>query len=173
MTLLEHEEVLLRGKNKCERKEFIPLSLLSNAFLIIVPTLSALLLKRYIRPWIIYIISITIYIIEVIVHTRKTYQNYNKFFGNDEIVITKDKVYYNVCYIEEDGDYANRDSSIDIKDLEAVIVKKGMYPKRISLIFKNKDNSPNEPNEHIIVHCLDNAEEICDYLTCLIEQKPL
>ena len=102
-----------------------------------------------------------------------------KFFGFDEVVITEDKLYYNIC-MNKKGNLINFDSFIYIDDIKSIKIKKGLYPQRLNVVFKTTSNTRDELNNpddksisYINIHCLDNANEIYDYLSCIINKKSL
>lgn len=163
MTLLENEEVLLRGRNECKKSSFILLTLISTLHVYVLASIVYLFAYKVVRGWIIYLIATIMYVLFNVYQLKKTYENYSKFFGHDEIVITKEKVYYNVC-MNKNGEYINFDTFVFIKDINFLDIKKGLYPKRLTIMFNDK-------NDYVNIHCLANATEIYDYLSCLIKQE--
>lgn len=163
MTLLDSEVVKLRGRNRCKKSSFILLSMLTSLHVFVLAIIIAFIARYYVPWFVIMIIASIMYLFFVLYQTNASYKNYSKFFGGDEIVITENRVYYNIC-MNKKGNYINYDSYILIKDINFIQIKKGLYPQRLSIIF-------NECNEYINIHCLDNAKEIEEYLSCLIEKK--
>lgn len=163
MTLLDSEVVKLKGRNKCKKSNFILLSMLTSLHVFFLALIVAYVTRYYVQWFTVLIISMIVYLFFVIYQTNASYKNYSKFFGQDEIVITEERVYYNVC-MNKKGNYINYDSYVLIKDINFVQIKKGLYPQRVSISF-------NDYNEYINIHCLDNAKEIAEYLSCLIDKK--
>ena len=62
------------------------------------------------------------------------------------------------------GEYLNFDSFVFIKDINFIQIKKGLYPTRLTITY-------NDCNEYVNIHCLDNAREIYEYLSCLINKN--
>lgn len=156
MTLLENEVVNLRGYNTCKKKNFILLSMITSLHVIALGALVALFARNFVRPIVVFIITIVMYFLYVIFQNKKTYKDYNRFFGRDEIVITDERVYYNIC-MNKAGEYKNFDDFMLIKDITFLEIKKGLYPKRLKIYY-------GENNEYIIVHSLANAQEVKNYL---------
>lgn len=163
MTLLENEVVNLRGYNRCKKKDFFLLSMITSLHVVALGALVSIFAKNYVRPVVVLIITVVMYLLYVLFQNKKTYKDYNRFFGRDEIVITDERVYYNVC-MNKVGEYKNFDSFMLIGDITFLEIKKGLYPKRLKIYY-------GENNEYIIVHSLANALEIKNYLQDKIANK--
>ncbi|MBQ7275729.1 MAG: hypothetical protein IJS58_00630 [Bacilli bacterium] len=179
MNILENEKIILKGINKCKKKDFYLLNMITSLHIFALASIVFLFIYKYVNVYIVYGVALFVYIIFVLFQTKKTYLDYQKFFGFDEIVITEDRVYYNIC-MNKKGNYLNFDSYIDISEIKDLNIKKGLYPQRLNIIFNTTNETKPELNNvddnsisYINVHCLDNAKEIYDYLSCKIDKKSL
>jgi len=165
MTLLEHEEIILKAEHQCEKKSFYLLNLITCLHVYALASIIYIFCYKVIQLWVFYLIATIIYLLYVFFQTNKNYEHYKKFFGNDELIVTKDKVYYNVC-MNLKGNYVNRDENVLISEITDLEIKKGFYPIRLKIYF-------NQGQDYVVVHCLKNANEFYKYLSCLIPKKIL
>ena len=179
MTILESEKIVLKGTNKSKKKDFYLLNMITSLHIFALASLVFLFVYKYVNVFIVYGVALFVYVLFVIFQTKKTFAEYVKFFGFDEVVITEDKLYYNIC-MNKKGNLINFDSFIYIDDIKSIKIKKGLYPQRLNVVFKTTSNTRDELNNpddksisYINIHCLDNANEIYDYLSCIINKKSL
>jgi len=155
MIIPDTEEIIYVAKNELKKTKFY----IQSFIISIIPAgfLSCLyILLQSLNIYAYFAFVFLIYVCCSIVSANQTYKNYERYFGSDELAISKTHIYYNIC-MNVKGEYQNFDSNKTLNSIKDVYIKSGWNPKALVITFRDET--------HITIHSLKNIDEVYFKLT--------
>ena len=151
MIIPDYVKIEFTAKNELHKKDFIAQSFIISIASLVFLSCCYLLLKSFVNPILYFALVLIAYVIISIITLNKTYKNYEKYFGHDELAYSNNTLYYNIC-MNKAGVYTNLDSNVLFKDIKCVEIKKGLGPKKLYVFLKDET--------YLTFHSIKNIEDV-------------
>lgn len=153
MIIPDNEIIIYRGTNcvnkGCFYMQGFIISLVPSGFIA-----SLYLLLNAFNAIYYFIFVFIFYILLSLFTSNRTYKEYVRFFGNDEVAFSNTKIYFNIC-MNVNGNNQNIDSNRYLNEISEVYIKKFWNPSRLVVVFND--------GSHITIHSLANIEKVASF----------
>ena len=155
MIIPDYVKIEYTAKNELHKKDFILESFLISLASLVFLSFSYLLLKKIVNPIVYFILVIIAYVVISLISLNKTYKNYEKYFGHDELAYSSNTLYYNIC-MNKAGVYTNLDSNVSFEEIKSVEMKKGIGPKKLYVFLKDET--------YLTFHSIKDIEQVKKFI---------
>ena len=149
MIIPDNVSIEFKSSNIINKKDFILKGFLISLAPLIFMCACYLFLKKFMGPVFYFIIVFIFYIVISFMTCNKLFKEYKKYFSGDELALSNNTLYYNIC-MNKAGVYTFLDSSVLLKDVNNVLIKKGIGPDRLYVFLKDET--------YLTFHCLKDIE---------------
>lgn len=149
MIIPDNVNIEFKSNNYISKKDFLVKGFLISLAPLIFMSTCYLFLKKFMGPVFYFILVFVFYVILSFLTRNKLYNEYKKYFSGDELALSKDTLYYNIC-MNKAGVYTYLDSNVLYKDIVNVSIKKGIGPDRLYVFLKD--------DSYLTFHCLKDIE---------------
>lgn len=151
MIIPDYVKIEYVAKNELFKKQFVLSSFLISLAPLVFLSASYLLLKNMIGPILYFAFVFIAYIVLSILTLNKSYRNYYRYFGHDELAFSDTHLYYNIC-MNKAGEYVNLDSNVEFVNIKSVNIKRSIGPDKLYIFLKDET--------YLTFHSIKDIEEV-------------